>query len=189
MPASYFKAIARDSSECNMILLFQDGEFNWNKLQQGSILSSTFWGYISTQMLGGYLANRFNAKHVIGWSVLLSAVATVLTPLAASFGFPYVIAARVLTGLGQGVVFPSSYALYAYWAPPRERGTLVGLVTAGKFPLTVNPIFPFRFDCVFVIKIDDFLNRDLCRNINYISHIFDIMLKPSWMAGHILLFW
>ena len=151
MPASYFKAIARDSSECNMILLFQDGEFNWNKLQQGSILSSTFWGYISTQMLGGYLANRFNAKHVIGWSVLLSAVATVLTPLAASFGFPYVIAARVLTGLGQGVVFPSSYALYAYWAPPRERGTLVGLVTAGKFPLIVNPIFQFWFDCVFVI--------------------------------------
>ena len=83
-------------------------------------------------MLGGYLANRFNAKHVIGWSLLISSVATILTPLAASFGIAYVIAARVLTGLGQGVVFPSTYALYAHWVPPRERGTLVGLVTAGK---------------------------------------------------------
>ena len=136
MPASYFKAIARDSSECNMILLFQDGEFNWNKLQQGSILSSTFWGYISTPMLGGYLANRFNAKHVIGWSLLISAVANILTPLAASFGFPYVIACRVITGLGNGVVFPSSYALFAHWAHPHERGTIVGIVNLGRYYCT-----------------------------------------------------
>jgi MFS family permease len=48
-------------------LLFQEGEFAWDKSTQGLILGSFYWGYIITQIPGGWLAAKFGGKHVFGW--------------------------------------------------------------------------------------------------------------------------
>lgn len=37
---------------------------NWSKTEVGTILSSFFWGYTLTQILGGYLSDRYVSKNV-----------------------------------------------------------------------------------------------------------------------------
>jgi len=48
---------------------------------QGTVLSAFFWGYATTQVIGGYLSDRCGAKVVmiaamVGWSLL-----TIITPV------------------------------------------------------------------------------------------------------------
>lgn len=43
---------------------FQEQYFNWNTQERGLILSSFFWGYIFTQLAGGFFAKRFGGNLV-----------------------------------------------------------------------------------------------------------------------------
>lgn len=65
----------------------------------GWILSSFFYGYALTQVLGGYLACRFGGRHVLGTGLLMVSVLTLLTPLAAQLHFSALMALRVLEGI------------------------------------------------------------------------------------------
>lgn len=38
--------------------------FDWNSKQKGLILSSFFYGYICTQMIGGFIANKIGGSRV-----------------------------------------------------------------------------------------------------------------------------
>jgi len=70
--------------------------FKWDQRLQGLILSSFFYGYISTQFLGGLLAHKFGAKWVFGLGNLLTALLTLLSPTLA-YCSPYAfIALQVL---------------------------------------------------------------------------------------------
>ncbi len=47
----------------------------WSKTETGTVLSSFFWGYALTQVLGGYLGDRFGAERVllaagVGWGLI-----------------------------------------------------------------------------------------------------------------------
>ena len=54
-------------------------KYDWSESQQGLILGSFFYGYITTQLLGGWLADRFGAKILYGGGVACTAVLTILT--------------------------------------------------------------------------------------------------------------
>ncbi|KAI4903222.1 hypothetical protein NFI96_021620 [Prochilodus magdalenae] len=75
--------------------------YNWDSETQGWILSSFFYGYIITQIPGGYLARRYGAKWLMGCGLLGTAVFTLVTPVAAHMGAGYLIAVRVLEGIGE----------------------------------------------------------------------------------------
>nr|XP_032810392.1 sialin-like [Petromyzon marinus] len=75
--------------------------YNWNSKIQGWILSSFFYGYIITQVPGGYLAVRYGGKLLFGMGVMVTTVLTLLTPLAADLGVPWIILVRVLEGIGE----------------------------------------------------------------------------------------
>lgn len=106
-------------------------EYGWSKGTQGIILSCFYFGYILTQLLGGYLADRFGGKIVLAVGVLWWSLFTILTPLAASFGIVALIVARILMGMGEGVTFPSVYSLYSKWVPIRERARSMALSSSG----------------------------------------------------------
>ncbi|XP_067665281.1 sialin-like [Haliotis asinina] len=127
-----------DSSECEAPGGFSNttvhatGEFNWDEQTQGLILGSFFYGYITTQVPGGYLALKFGAKRLYGFGILCTAILTLLTPLAARLGgLPVFIAVRVLEGIGEGVTFPAMHAMWGNWAPILERSKLAGFSYAG----------------------------------------------------------
>lgn len=108
-----------------------EGDFAWNKEVQGIILGSFFWGYLITQVPGGWLATRFSAKRVFGYFMLMTAGATLLMPAGARISSSALILLRIIAGIGQGVVFPAMHTIWAKWAPPLERSKLMGFTYAG----------------------------------------------------------
>ncbi|XP_038051386.1 sialin-like [Patiria miniata] len=115
----------------NATAIPKQGEFNWDQYTQGQILASFFYGYIFTQLPGGWLADRYGAKKLFGLGVLCTAVLTLVTPFAARAGYQWLIALRVLEGLGEGVTFPAMHAMWGHWAPPLERSRLITLSYSG----------------------------------------------------------
>ncbi|KAL5021879.1 hypothetical protein ScPMuIL_001034 [Solemya velum] len=110
---------------------FQDGDLIWDKEKQGYILGSFFWGYLVTQIPGGWVATKFGGKRVFGWSMFVATVLTFLTPIAAQTSYIFIIVIRLLMGVVSGVCFPAMHALWGNWAPPMELSKLVAFTYAG----------------------------------------------------------
>ena len=72
-----------------------------NTLYSGLILGSFFYGYIVTQLLGGWLASRFGSKYLFGFGVLLTSVVTMFTPAATHHSVGMLLLVRVVEGFGQ----------------------------------------------------------------------------------------
>ena len=70
-------------------------------MDQGRILGAFFYGYVITQIPGGYLAEKYGGKWLFGIGTFLTAILTLLTPVAAKASLPTLIALRVLMGLGE----------------------------------------------------------------------------------------
>ncbi len=120
-------------------------EFGWDRGTQGLVLSSFFVGYLLTQVFGGFLADRFGGKMVLGLGVLLWSFFTIVTPSAAYAGLTVLLLARVGMGLGEAVTFPSIYSLFSRWVPVTERTRAIGLNASGipfgtVFALLITPV-------------------------------------------------
>lgn len=79
--------------------MFQGPEFPWNRQTQGVILGSFFYGYILTQILGGWLACRYGGKRLFVSGVFVTAVMTLVTPALARMHLYLLIISRVIEGL------------------------------------------------------------------------------------------
>jgi sugar phosphate permease len=99
-------------------------EYEWDDPTRGLVLSSFFWGYIFTQIPGGYLAQKYGGKVVLGTGVMFASLFTIVTPFFAS-QLPIFIVARFLTGFAEGVSYPTVHHLMARWLPKTERGAYV----------------------------------------------------------------
>jgi len=117
--------------------LTKEPEFDWSSKEQGLLLSSFFYGYIVTQLPGGWLAPRIGAAKLYGAGVLTTAVFTLLTPVIARQGLIPFVALRILEGVFEGVTFPAMHALWSRWAPPLERSKLVTAAYSGSYFGTV----------------------------------------------------
>jgi ACS family sodium-dependent inorganic phosphate cotransporter len=103
-------------------------DYSWSPEEQGRVLSSFFVGYLLTQIAGGWLAERFGGKVVLGVGVLFWSLFTLLAPVAAAGGLTALLVTRVLMGVGEGVTFPSIYALFGRWIPIDERSRSIGIL-------------------------------------------------------------
>jgi len=125
-------------------------EFGWSDTERGIVLSSFFAGYLVTQVLGGWLAQKLGGKAVLGFGVLWWSVFTIITPLSAFTSFPVLIAARIAMGLGEGVAFPSVYHMFGRWVPARERSRAASFnlaaIPAGTLTaIIVTPFLAVKF--------------------------------------------
>jgi MFS family permease len=107
------------------------GEFEWSRQYQGTILSSYFYGYMSTQILGGVLSGKYGAKHVLGTGILISVILTLITPAATRLSSHLLVAIRIGLGAAGGVFLPCSQSFWGRWAPVNERSVLVSLSFLG----------------------------------------------------------
>ncbi len=129
-------------------------ELGWNEAALGMILSSFFWGYTLLQIPGGWLADRFGGKRVLGAGVAWWSLCTMITPLARTIGG--MTAVRALMGIGEGVNFPSIQSLTAKWIPAGERSRVAGFTLSGvsvgnivAFPLATFIMTAFGWQYVF----------------------------------------
>jgi MFS transporter, ACS family, solute carrier family 17 (sodium-dependent inorganic phosphate cotransporter), other len=129
-------------------------EFGWDPAVTGTILSAFFVGYLLTQLPGGWLADRFGGKSVVGFAVAWWSLATFLTPFASVL--PLMLAVRIGLGIGEGVTPPALHSMTARWIPAHERtrviafdvtGVYVGIMLA--FPLSVWIVTHWGWPWVF----------------------------------------
>ena len=112
------------------IIPMQD-QFGWSELQVGIILGSFYFGYMITMILGGYLADKYGGKKVLGYGLLIWSLITIITQFFAYSGLWWLILIRVLMGLGEGITFPSWHSIYARWIPFNERTRAVAFTNSG----------------------------------------------------------
>ncbi|XP_025833023.1 sialin [Agrilus planipennis] len=112
-------------------------EFAWSSTQQGVILSSFFYGYITTQVLGGFVSERYGGQKFFGLGIFITAALTLLTPVVAKYSYEGLITLRVIEGIFEGVTYPSIHAVWARWAPPLERSRLTTIGYSGSYIGTV----------------------------------------------------
>ncbi|GAB0100077.1 MFS domain-containing protein [Sergentomyia squamirostris] len=134
--ASLSVAIVAMTAKRNHILengtMIQIQEFTWNSDQQGVVLSSFFWGYICTQLIGGVLATKFGGNIVLGIGIGASSILMLLSPWAAKQDLYYLVAIRILIGLFEGVSYPSIQDVFANWAPRYEKTAISSIVHTGS---------------------------------------------------------
>ena len=112
----------------SIAIIPMSADYGWNSEQQGLVLSSFFLGYLLTQIAGGWLAERYGGKIVLAAGVVFWSLSTILTPVAAAGGLTALLVTRVLMGVGEGVTFPSIYALFGRWIPESARSRAIGIL-------------------------------------------------------------
>ncbi|XP_055704451.1 vesicular glutamate transporter 1-like [Phlebotomus papatasi] len=108
-------------------------DFDWDSKTQGLILSSFFYGYIATQLLGGFLSAKFGGHLVFGIGLGVTSVLALLIPMAAKTHLGLFLAARILQGIFEGGTFPSIIAIWGEWAPIYERSFMANIAYTGNY--------------------------------------------------------
>ncbi|XP_057430815.1 sodium-dependent phosphate transport protein 1, chloroplastic [Lotus japonicus] len=130
---SAFLLCNMDRVNMSIAILPMSAEYNWSPSTVGLIQSSFFWGYLLTQIAGGVWADKVGGKQVLGFGVVWWSVATILTPVAAKLGLPFLLVARALMGIGEGVAMPAMNNILSKWVPVAERSRSLALVYSGMY--------------------------------------------------------
>ncbi|CAF3692061.1 unnamed protein product [Rotaria sp. Silwood1] len=115
------------------VRLIKLAQFDWTPGIIGIVDSSFFWGYLVTQVPGGYLAAKFPANHVFGFALGISSFLNLFIPFAAKIHYGFVMILRILQGLVEGVTYPAAHGIWRWWAPPLERSTLATISFTGSY--------------------------------------------------------
>ncbi|WAR04025.1 S17A5-like protein [Mya arenaria] len=110
----------------------ETAEFKWSKKTQSLILSGFFYGFMVTQVPGGWMASRFGGKIVIGLSMALASLCTLLIPVLARASPYAVVFDRIVIGISSGIAVPGWYALTGAWALPNERTRFICTLWIGQ---------------------------------------------------------
>ncbi|XP_039482253.1 putative inorganic phosphate cotransporter [Drosophila santomea] len=119
------------SSEPGFDFFNSERYYNFTQKEKGSLQASFFFGYIVTQVPGGYIAQRYGAKTMLMYGLGIAAMITMLSPMSLQFGWVALAVMRFVMGLAQGAVHPATHALLAKWSPAEERGMLGTLCYSG----------------------------------------------------------
>ncbi|XP_076863660.1 vesicular glutamate transporter 2.2 [Brachyhypopomus gauderio] len=115
------------------IVIKEKAKFNWDPETVGMIHGSFFWGYIVTQIPGGYISSRLAANRVFGAAILLTSTLNMFIPSAARVHYGCVMFVRILQGLVEGVTYPACHGIWSKWAPPLERSRLATTSFCGSY--------------------------------------------------------
>ena len=66
-----------------MWILPSDNRFEWDEFTRGQLLAAFSYGYVTTQLIGGRLAEVYGVKLVYGVSLVGTAILSLLSPVVA----------------------------------------------------------------------------------------------------------
>ncbi|XP_032686998.1 sialin-like isoform X1 [Odontomachus brunneus] len=142
----YTMTNASHTENTTMIRPEDAGEFTWSPAIQSAILSSFYWCYILSQMIGGVLTQYFGTKTIFGGSQIVTAVCSLLMPSAAEIHYGAMIALRSIQGIASGLTWPAMYAVIGHWIPPVERSRFMSSFQG--FSIGIGLTYPL---CAFII--------------------------------------
>ena len=140
-------------------------DLGWNKQISGVALSAFFFGYVTTNVAGGYLADKHGGETIIFYSAIVWASLSLMLPSLAHSNNSYfsgttaVIVCRFLTGVFQGVFFPSVTSIFSKHVHVSERafayafaqsGSPLGTICTGLFGSVIIELY--GWPAVFVMS-------------------------------------
>ncbi|MFB6852832.1 MFS transporter [Streptomyces sp. NPDC056341] len=105
-------------------------EFDLSRAEQGLAVSAFFLAYAACQIPGGMLADRFGARRVTCWALLIWSAFTALTGFAGSFAILLVV--RFLFGAAEGIFPGASMKAITERTTPGQRMGANGVVQSAN---------------------------------------------------------
>jgi MFS family permease len=105
-------------------------ELTLSPAQMGLLFSAFFWSYSVFQLVAGWLVDRYEVKHIFSAGFLIWCLAT--ASVGWITGFAWLLAARVMLGIGESVAYPAYSRILARDFPEHRRGLANALVDAGS---------------------------------------------------------
>ncbi|XP_077994431.1 sialin-like [Glandiceps talaboti] len=171
--ADRYSGDCQGMNDSNIDLVDELGEFYWDSYHQGLLLGAYYYGYASSQIFGGWLEKYVGGKIVLGGSMSIASILSLLTPLAARANFWALFFVRLLLGLSQSVILPVHHQLWGKWAPPMERTALISIGPSG-----------FNVGTIFVSAISGVMSANTgWDSVFYMSGGIGL----TWVIGWILL--
>lgn len=106
--------------------------FGWSASRQGIIQSIFFLGYMTTQVLGGRLADARGGRFLLAFGVFIWSLCTAFIPPSAPF-LPVLLIVRVGLGAGEGVAMPAMNQLISAAVPPQFRARALAFIYSGMY--------------------------------------------------------
>ncbi len=111
-------------------------ELHLSASQLGILLSGFFWAYGPSQILAGWLVDRFDVNWVLAAGFFVWSAATGVTGIL--HGFVALFVVRLVLGIGESVAYPAYSRILAQHFPFSHRGFANSLISAG---LASGPAF------------------------------------------------
>lgn len=131
-----------DRATLSMAAAPMSQELGLSSVTMGYIFSAFGWAYVIGQIPGGWLLDKFGARRIYFWSIILWSFFTILLGFVDILGsIPLIIASlfllRFLVGLSESPAFPGNSQIVAAWFPTKERGTAAAIFNSAQYFATV----------------------------------------------------
>jgi MFS transporter, ACS family, D-galactonate transporter len=113
----------------------------------GILLAAFFWSYAFFQIAAGWLVDHLDVKWMLAAGFFIWSLATAATGLAG--GFALLLAARLVLGVGESVVYPSYSKILARYFPEDQRGLANSVIITGFY---AGPAFGLFFGGILMAR-------------------------------------
>jgi len=127
---------------------FLQSELSLSPSRLGLLLSAFFWTYACSQLISGWLVDRFNVNLVFAAGFALWSIATALTGVV--HAFILLFALRLLLGLGESVAYPSYGKILSLNFSDAQRGFANAVLGSG---LLLGPGFGFLLGGMLMARL------------------------------------
>ena len=115
-------------------------ELGLSDVRLGILLGAFFYSYAFFQIASGWLVDHIDVKWMLAAGFFVWSVATAATGLAGSFAL--LLAARLVLGVGESVVYPSYSKILARYFSEDQRGLANSIIITGFY---AGPAFGLFF--------------------------------------------
>jgi len=147
-------------------------DFNLSHTQVGFVFSAFGYPYLLFQFIGGWVSDRFGARHTLIFCGLLWGIATLLVGM--STNLTWMLSARVLLGIGEGGAFLAATVAMSRWVAKERRGFAQGIThSASRIGNAAAPLF-----------VAALMAMHSWRAPFFVTGVVDLL----WVVGWILIF-
>ena len=141
----------------------------------GILLAAFFWSYALFQIASGWLVDHLDVKWMLAAGFFIWSVATAATGLVGSFAL--LLAARLVLGAGESVVYPAYSKILARYFPEDQRGLANSIILTGFY---AGPAFGLFFGGILMGRYGW---RSFFLVLGLLSLIW-LLLWLQWMPRH-----
>lgn len=105
--------------------------YNLSDAVVSQMIASYFLGYTLFSLPAGRLSELFGAKHVLGFSTLVSGILTLVLPFLLDWHPAAFIVARIIIGAAHASVLSCSITFFTEWLPKEQRFLAITITNVG----------------------------------------------------------